>query len=99
MSVRAYKIEKISKSETFNLWHDETFMELLEEVVGLETLNMDGWGIIEIEEHQLKRMSDLLDEKVREGKVCQEEAEEVRKIFDRIKRDFGKKGYANYYCF
>jgi hypothetical protein len=53
MSVRAHRATiQYDLEETFNLWHDSVFMELLEEAGCLSTLN-DGGGYLEISEESL----------------------------------------------
>ncbi len=97
MSVRAYKIEKISKFETFNLWHDELFMEIFEEIIGLDVLSIDGTGYFCIDKEQLKEMKRLLKEKSKN--YNKEERKRTIEIFKKIEKDMGNRCYASYICF
>jgi len=58
MSIRAYLIKEIKKekSESFNLSHDEEFMQILQEAAYLETLDIDGSGFIEVPKSFLKEV-------------------------------------------
>lgn len=69
MSVRAYRIEKIAEGETFNLWHDERVMEIIEENangLGLASvrLNDDSSGFIGLDLLVISKI--ISDEKVEE---------------------------------
>jgi len=58
MSVRAYRVNKIStaKSSTFNLWYDKELMNFIEHQSDfMDSLNMDGNGITEIRVEVLER--------------------------------------------
>lgn len=57
MSVRAYKIKKIEWEEnpSFNLWHDDKLMFLIEKTIDLQ-LDESGSGYIEIPVETLKEV-------------------------------------------
>ena len=89
MSVRAYRVVKIVQDDepTFNLWHDEKIMELLD-VTSLEGLTENG-GLIELEEEKIEEAlaTPNLDKKTEET---------LKKMLVQANEDGG---YVKYYCF
>lgn len=103
MSIRAHPIREITYGgETFNLWHDKYFMELLEGEGFFETL-AEGTGISEISPEMIEDMEKQFKEDM--SKLDKETIARTKEIFkdlrkemeESIKRDEG--GYVSYYCF
>jgi len=85
MSVRAYKIEKVSTEPSFNIWHDNAkIIDWLLMNCGLAPEN-PSFCIDEIDLPQM--------EKELEGMV---DKEELDKFISRIRQDIGDKGSADY---
>ena len=63
MSIRAYRVIEIKRSEaeSFNLWHDEKFIDYLRTHEAMDSLNMDGVGMIDIPIKVLKGGLHLLE--------------------------------------
>ena len=89
MSVRAYRLLKYAKNETFNLWHDEELMNYLEGRGGLN-LNEDGAGLIEVSTR-------VLEEAL---KTCEID-DYTRKSIEKDIADVKAKGedWLTYYCY
>jgi len=91
MSVRAYKVIEIKteKDPTFNLWHDEELMALLEPY-GTNQLNSDGCGLWEF---SLEELLDIY-------KSTEEEpiTNDTMEILERIIKEAKKDGYVQFYC-
>jgi len=96
MSARAYRINNIEydiKREVFNLWHDEKLIEYLSSGGYLETLNIDGCGIIEIPVCELNEI-------IKNAKKLKLSKERIDVIKDDIKwAKKNKKEYIMYDCF
>ena len=100
MSVRAYKIEKIKEKPTFNLWHDELLMKMLDKLGKLDTLDEDQCGIIEITEQDIKDMEKFLEDKEFTKLYEEKEIERTKEILNEIKKELDPKfKYATYYCY
>jgi len=97
MSINAHKIEKYSDHVTFNLWHDDLLMQLLEDIGGLAGLNVDGCGLIEVNEDMLAQMRKDLDDKTN---VSEEEIVKTKTLLKEIEKEFDPQfKYVVYYCF
>ena len=100
MSVRAYRIEKIKEEPTFNLWHDELLMNMLDGLGKLDCLNEDQCGIIEITEQDIKDMEKLLEDKEFIKDYEKEEVERTKEILNKIKEELDPKFKSTaYYCY
>jgi hypothetical protein len=98
MSVRAHRaIIRYDLEETFNLWHDRAFMELLEEAGCLRTLN-DGGGYLEISEESLAQIEERF--RAIESELSDEDRETTREILERVRKHVKDgDGFARYWCF
>lgn len=105
MSVRAYRANIELYGERFNLWHDRLFIDLLDSMGLLYSLNGDLCGIIEIADCHVRKIESLLsDPQSRRGFIESYGEEEVVKteyILSDVKKDIEESqfGYATYYCF
>lgn len=108
MSVRAYKLIdiKTEDTETFNLWHNTSLMDCLQE--NQEQLNMDGSGLMDVSEIQaksaLEHLEDSLKELIADNHYLPED-ERHRELQDSIEaakaliKACQPDGYAQFYCY
>jgi len=100
MSVRAHLVRKFEyDGEVFNLWHDKYFVEILDCIGILDGLNIDGYGIIEINRSQLQMIKESIDEDEKEGSVKKEDTQRAREILTQIRKAMRGKDYVLFYCF
>ena len=97
MSVRAYKIIKYADEDSFNLWHDDLFMQLFDEIIGYDGFGMSSTGYFEIAEEQLQEMKERFEEI--KNNYPKEEQERTLEIFKQIEKDFDGRGYCTYIAF
>ena len=101
MSVRAYKIEKIAKSPTFNCWNEDLIMSVAD-----QTNYIDG-GYITIEKDEIERLkSRLSKEKDKMSNVLskknQDKLEDLNytlELIEQILKDIGKEDSVDYICY
>jgi len=90
MSVRAYKIEKTSHNPSFNLWHDEKFVQYLDDV-GVYPLLDDGAGYVSITIENIEKITELAK---KAG-----DFDDISDILETLREDMGGDGYADFVCF
>jgi hypothetical protein len=94
MSVRAYKIIQMSyeHTETFNLWHDEELVTLLDPVIP-DYFHSESGGYLEFRQEDLEEVW----QKAVETTVSKETCELLQQmIADAKKSEFG---WVKYWCF
>lgn len=89
MSVRAYKIEKVSSEPSFNCWHDEQIMD----IACLD--NYSDGGIIYIEKERAINLKNELEQQ----KPLTEEAVATIDALYQIIRDCGDDDGCDYMCY
>lgn len=93
MSTRAYKLIEIKHADnpTFNCWHDERIMKLV---------NQDDGDIIQIQKEDAElELFEVLKEIEEEQPTKDEELEYIANCLRQIIADCGDEDYAEYYCF
>lgn len=94
MSVRAYRIEKVSKNMSFNCWHDEDIMNVA------DLTNYDGGGLIYLEKDKVLKL--IKSHKAKLRKVAGEEREILEtRIADlkEIVEEMVDEDYSEYLCY
>jgi hypothetical protein len=109
MSIRAHKVKIIEYEhfESFNLWHDEELMSILEECSNFFLrLDNDLCGVTEILDNEFVDIKEKLEEVIdglEKCKTCQperkEKADNYKKILTEMEEGIKKEGYIRYYCF
>lgn len=94
MSVRAHFVKhiKYDEGETFNLWHDNEFLEIFDKYANQE-LNADSMGMMEISIEDWEQMKEQEDLSGFEDIV-----NKIDNLFKREDQDFPGE-WVRFYCF
>ncbi|MBM3703018.1 MAG: hypothetical protein FJW63_08550 [Actinobacteria bacterium] len=108
MSIRAHKVLRLEyNGESFNLWHDDELMSILEESSNFYLrLDNDCCGVTEILDSDFDEIKEKLEEVIDGLENCKtfqperkEKAEHYKEVLKEMEEEIKKEGYIRYYCF
>lgn len=101
MSIRAHLMKKVKYEDVFfNLTHDNYFMRLLEEDSGLDSLNQDGAGELEISRDAVENIyHEIINNN--HSSISKDEQNRTLEILENLRKEMDKQGddYLEFSCF